>query len=312
MINYTDKRNVDKLILLEKNSLKATFDIQKTLNKQILVFMKNFIGNIEIDIDIDSEDKAYLYMSKSTAVLNKSNTNITNITKLLDILDDIEDSAEVLPPSKLKPKIESYNKKFSTILDSVYKNTTKIEEFLHETSMMNLSAFLKEMSSSKTKKSKKEIEEDSFTITSNELESGFIEKTLIISEIQGKVILPYTIDKVEDILLTNSTKYTSLQDVIDKLYTRPIKYYKAAAIARFKEAYRLMRRKEHSSRLKALSLASELFMNYNLHPAIITACKNIDQLDIYLACLEDDTLNDFKFFEIKYEVNPKIVKNESN
>ena len=307
MINYTDKKNVDKLILLEKNSLKATFDIQKTLNKQILVFMKNFIGNIEIDIDIDEENKAYLYLSKSTAILNKSNTNITNISKLIDILENIHESVETLPPSKLKPKIESYNKKFSVIIDSIYKNTTKIEEFIHETSMLDLSTFLKEISKDKPKKTKKEIEEDSHTITSIELESGFVEKTLVISEIQKKVILPYRLDKVEDILLTNSAKYKSIQDVIDKLYTRPIKYYKSAAVARFKEAYILMRRREHSSRLKALSLASELLLNYNLHPAIISACRNIDQLDIYLACLEDDTLNEFKFFDIKYEVAPKIT-----
>ena len=306
MINYTDKKNVGKLILLEKNSLKATFDIQKTLNKQILVFMKNFIGNIEIDIDIDEENKAYIYLSKSTAILNKSNTNIASIAKLLDILEDIQESVESLPPSKLKPKIESYNKKFTTIIDSVYKNTTKIQEFIHETSMLDLSTFLKEISRNKTQNIKKDIEDGFNTITSSELESGFIEKTLIISDIQQKVILPYKLDKVEDILLTNSTKYRSLQDVIDKIYTRPIKYYKNAAAARFKEAYKLMRRREHSSRLKALSLASELFMNYNLHPAIISACRNIDQLDIYLACLEDNTLNEFKFFDIKYEVAPKL------
>lgn len=306
MINYTDETNVDKLILLEKNSLKATFDIQKTLNKQILVFMKNFIGNIEIDIDIDEENNAYLYLSKSTAILNKSNTNIASIAKLLDILEDLEESVESLPPSKLKPKVESYNIKFSAIIDSVYKNTSKIQDFIHETSKLDLSTFLKQMSMTKNKKNKKDDQENTQTITSLELESGFVERTLVISDIQGKVILPYKLEKVEDILLTNSTKYKSLQDVIDKLYTRDIKYYKNAAVARFKEAYNLMRRREHSSRLKALSLASELFMNYNLHPAIISACRNIDQLDIYLACLEDNTLNEFKFFDIKYEVAPKV------
>ncbi|MBR3163434.1 MAG: hypothetical protein IKF17_04990 [Clostridia bacterium] len=306
MINYSDKDNIDKLILLEKNSLQATIDIQKTLNKQILVFMKNFIGNIEISADNDGENSAYMYLSKSTTVLNKSNTNISNIGKLLELLDNLQEATETLPQSKLISKIEAYNKKFSTTIDSTYKNTKKIEEFIHETSMLDLSTFLKE--NSKPEKSvKKENEEQTNTITSTDLESGFIEKTLIISDIQKKVILPYKLDKIEDILLANSAKYKSLQDVIDKLYTRPIKYYKAPAIARFKESYRLMRKKEHSSILKALSLASELFMNYNLHPAIITACKNIDQLDIYLACLEDDTLDEFKFFDIKYEVAPKLT-----
>ena len=48
----------------------------------------------------------------------------------------------------------------------------------------------------------------------------------------------------------------------------------------------------------------ELFGNYNLHPAVISACKNLDELDIYLACLEDNSLNDFTFFNVKFEVPP--------
>ncbi len=308
MINYTDKENIEKLLLLEKNSLEATLDIQRTLNRQILVFMKNFIGSIELDNGIGDEtadNKAYMYLSQSTQTLNNSNANIANITKLLDMLEDIKESSQTLSPSKLKPKIEAYNKKFTTILDSVFKSTKKIESFLHETSTIDLTSFLEEISNSK--KSKKESQIDPNIITSDELDSGFIENTLIISEIRGKVIFPYNMDKVQDILLANGSKFNSLQNVIDRIYTKPIKYYKGAAFSRFREAYRLMRRKEHSSIFRALSLASELFMNYNLHPAIITACKNIDQLDIYLACLEDDTLSEFKFFNIKYEVAPKLT-----
>ena len=52
----------------------------------------------------------------------------------------------------------------------------------------------------------------------------------------------------------------------------------------------------------------ELFGKYNLHPAIITACKSLDELDIYLACLEDNVLDEFPFFEIKYEIAPVVQK----
>ena len=89
-----------------------------------------------------------------------------------------------------------------------------------------------------------------------------------------------------------------------------MKDYKFSAIARFREAYRLMILKEHSSKFKALCLASELFVNYNLHPAIITACDSLDQLDIYLACLEDGTLNEFNSFDIKYEIPPTVLAEE--
>ena len=48
----------------------------------------------------------------------------------------------------------------------------------------------------------------------------------------------------------------------------------------------------------SLNLATELVFNYNLHPAIITACRNLDELDIYLDCLENKQLSYICF---KYE-----------
>ena len=88
--------------------------------------------------------------------------------------------------------------------------------------------------------------------------------------------------------------------------------YKFSAIARFREAYRLVRDRENGSKIKALELACELFLNYNLHPAIITACKTLDQLDVYLACLEDNTLDEFEFFDVKYEIPLVLHKNIKN
>ena len=69
----------------------------------------------------------------------------------------------------------------------------------------------------------------------------------------------------------------------------------------------LINRKEKGSKLKAIGLGVELFFNYNLHPAIITACKSLNELDIYLACLEDNTLDDFQFFDVKYEIPPAVL-----
>ena len=59
--------------------------------------------------------------------------------------------------------------------------------------------------------------------------------------------------------------------------------------------------------IKALSLSLEMLMNFNLHPAIITACKTLDELDVYLSCLEDNQLDDFSLFKIKYEMFPKVI-----
>lgn len=128
--------------------------------------------------------------------------------------------------------------------------------------------------------------------------------TLLISEVQNKVVLPYTVNDLQQILSANN-KYTSLQDVIDNVYTIPIDKYKSSSISRFKEAYNLMRKKEKSSVLDSLNLATELTFNNLLNPAIITACKNLDELDVYLDCLSTNELDKFNLFEIKYEMLPR-------
>ena len=45
-----------------------------------------------------------------------------------------------------------------------------------------------------------------------------------------------------------------------------------------------------------------------LHPAIISACRSINELDVYLDCLEKNELEDFKIFNIKYELYPILAK----
>lgn len=294
MINFTDKNNITKSIELEKISLVSTLDIQKNLNKQILIFMKNFMANIKFSFDININDKSFFYLTQSTKVLNKSNSNINVLQKLLDYLDSLDTTAD-----NLEKKIKGYNQKFTKTIEFVFNNTELIEKFIYEittTDLSNLSEIFVNTSS----------KEDVDTISNTDLSTQFIEDTLVISESQKKVFLPYQIEHVKNILLNNDNQYCSLQDVINKLYTKPISYYKISSVARFKEAYKLVKEKEKGSKLKALGLAVELFGNYNLHPAIITSCDSLDQLDIYLACLEENTLEDFHFFDIKYEIPPTI------
>ena len=75
--------------------------------------------------------------------------------------------------------------------------------------------------------------------------------------------------------------------------------------SRFKEAYNLMRKKEKASVFDSLSLATEVIFNSSLNPAVITACNNLDQLDVYLDCLSSNELDKFNLFNIKYEILPQ-------
>lgn len=128
--------------------------------------------------------------------------------------------------------------------------------------------------------------------------------TLLISETQQKVVLPYKIKDIEKVLEKNK-KYETIQDVIDGEYTFPIDKYKNSSKSRFKEAYNLMRKKEKASVFDSLSLATEVIFNSSLNPAVITACNNLDQLDIYLDCLSSNELDKFNYFKVKYEIMPK-------
>lgn len=302
MINYTDTENILDLLYIEKSSLKSTLDIQNNLNKQILTFMKNFLGKLDVNSSTSSD--VLNYINKSTIALKKSNNNIEALKKLLSRIDKIaylyKDSE-----SKVEDKIKNYNKTFSKAINIIYKNTSTIEKFLYEISLIDFSNF-----SLETKKIETTETEENLILAENELNLAYVENTLVISEMQGTVILPYKIEDIKNKLAENKNTYSSIEDVIQKTYTIPIKKYKSSAMSRFKEAYKLITKKEHKSKIKALSLGFELFFNYNLHPAIITACNSLDELDIYLACLEDNTLEDFKFFKIKYEIAP-VVKNKS-
>ena len=303
MIIVSNDKNMMKLIEIERNSLKSMLDIQKTLNKQILNFLKTFLGDIKIDLNFDSENLSFKYIKETTEVLSKSNSNMDKINSLLKKIDDI--ISNINNESKDK-KIAQYNNKFDKDIDSIYNNTHLIEEFIHKISLLNLSELLDKMNITTSESDAK----SDLEISSSTLNSSFVENTLVISEMQNKVILPYKISEINELLFNNTDKYSSIEDVIEKKYTLPMEKYKFSAISRFKEAYRLVKEKEHKSKFKAFSLASELFGNYNLHPAIITACKSLDELDIYLACLDDNSLCDFPFFDIKYEIAPKIQKQE--
>ena len=319
MINFSGTENISNLIELEKVSLMSTLDIQKSFNKQILVFMKKFMANIDFSLDIEPTNKAFFYLNEATSSLNKSNSNINTLNILLDSLSQINPSNE-----NWKDIIKNYNENFKRSMNSVYKNTEIIEKFVHEvtitdfcelpascvTSIASIDTIAPDVSVDVNEKG-----QHATSIVNTHVEapasSQLPENTLVISETQKKVIFPYNISKVEDIMKKNK-RYHSVEEVVSKLYTKPINYYKFSSISRFKEAYKLIKEKEKGSTFKALSLAFELLGNYSLHPAIITACKSLDELDIYLACLEENDLDDFKFFDIKYEVPMAISKFAKN
>ena len=146
-----------------------------------------------------------------------------------------------------------------------------------------------------------EIDEEK--VVENNLEDN---KTLIISEEDGKVYLPYTKDDVKEEMVQNKGK--KISELIEQNYILPLDKFKNSMKARFREGYNLMYKKEGKSRKSAFMLWLELMFETNLHPAIISACKNLEELDIYLDCLEDNELEKFSCFKIIYKSLPTIRK----
>ncbi len=148
----------------------------------------------------------------------------------------------------------------------------------------------------------------------NEMESvnNIIESndTLLISEILNKVVLPYTGDEIQEILENENNNYKTAQEVVDGLFTKKLSDYKLQFFSRYSETMRLIKETGACGVAEAISLSIEVMRKKYLYPAIITACRTLDELNVYLDCLEKNELDEFKIFEIKYELYPVVIKEE--
>lgn len=178
-------------------------------------------------------------------------------------------------------RITDYNKIYANFFDEVVKKVTHVKSVV--------STFYNED-------------------TQNPKDEETNENILLISEAENKVVLPYTLESIKKTMEENEASYDTVQDVIAKEYTKPLTYYKHTSLARFREAFKLVKEREGGSFLKAMDLALELFSNYNLHPAVISACKTVNELDVYLSCLEYNELEDFHFFKTIFKISPTISK----
>ena len=176
----------------------------------------------------------------------------------------------------------------------------------------NVTKELKEVEKNKiyepipTKEVAETIEESNIKIQPAE-EEVKDNNTLIISDSNQNVVLPYKVIDLEKKLKDNK-KYKSLQDVIKNEYTLPLETFKNPTKSRFREAFQLIKKKEHGSLKEAIELGFELMFQSDLNPAVIAACKDLDELDIYLDCLDDNELDKFSCFNIEYNVPPTKSK----
>lgn len=281
-----------------KNQLKSELEdlnlYKKSYNKKIElyeIFIKNSYNFENADIKLDE-------------LKNK----IKKVDDLLNFINEAEKNFEVIDAEK----IDQYNKDCEELKNTYINDSIADEEITVNCLKKVFSDFNK--IEKETKEENNYSSSDKLDTDSNILSEGNSKiqnnDTLIISETQGIVKLPYRVEEVEEILSNTDDKYKDENDVIEKVFTRQISEYKMQFASRYNETIKLAREREKCSLIDSISLAMEMMRKRFLHPAIISACRTLEDLNVYLDCLDKNEIDDFKIFKIRYEVHPMNVKNK--
>ena len=310
--------------------------------EQLNLFMAKIQENIKFNIKILSMHKSILlnYVLKivDEPILENSIDNaeqtidfLTKLQYFLGLVDQNMECVEFLQSNYNKLKIpfelselQEYYNIYNEKISEIYSSQLELNNFFAETSKI-LSYMIpnkehKENTEPKENKENNEHKENTEqkeqkiaeepsalanTDSNNSIENNdliYPENTLIISEISKTVLLPYKkseLDNLEDVSVNKN-------DLIREKYVVPIEKYKSPALSRFREAFKLMRNIEKKSMIEAIDLGIELSLNSKLHPAIISACRNLNELDIYLDYLDSNQTDKFNCFSIKFEITPSL------
>lgn len=257
---------------------------------------------------VDNTTKAFAYVNECIKLLlsaeERTKTLNSNIISLLIDISSQKFSPEESTSKTLviKKDIVDYSSFIEKTNSEIDVRKAFINDFLADsTTQFYFSKFNIDISQINLRK-----EKSTRTTNSKNIDIGFLpdNNTLLISEKQKKVFLPYKKNDIEDYLEQYPNKYKSYSDVINNEFIVPLSYYQHfPVLARFRETYSLIRDKEGKSIVEALRLAMDLMFKSELNPAIIAACKYQEQLDNYLKCLESNNLESFNDFEIKFDVN---------
>ena len=201
----------------------------------------------------------------------------------------------------IKQKIDTYSTKLKDINEQLLSNNEKIDSFLSNEETKKYLEGFNIVLDSPLSNNANNIEEKSFEYAVNEKDNN----TLIISEKDNKVFLPYKVEEINAYLEQFPDQYNSFESVVAKEYILPLNYYMShPVLARFREAYSLCRDKEAKPVLESLKYAIDMMFNRRINPAIIAACKTQSQLENYINCLEKNDLKSFTDFQIQFEITP--------
>lgn len=240
---------------------------------------------------------------------NALNTNIVNLLIKMESNTNTTYTSFVSEAQDLKNKINDYSNLLQSSESKIASNNSKIEEFLRKNNISNSVEFDYTKPSNAyhtvTPSHTPNYETETESTKNQPITFAKSNNVLVVSEKRKRVFLPYSEKEVLEYLEQYPNQYKSFDDVIKKEFIFPVEsYLKHPVIARFRESYSLIRDREAKSIFDAFKFAMDMMFHYDLNPAIIAACKSENQLENYLNCLNRKKLDEFKDFEIIFEVNP--------
>lgn len=322
---------------VEENIIENTAEeeINSEISDEELIVENSIDNNInDEDIVIDNEvSLSALDLLDDISLLDNFDNSILDDVKIED--ENLEDNilSEIIQDENetLKPEIITNNENDNTsdkVLDNVVNpnnieqtdeivesnDTTQTANILesdvtaetNQEDLSNVEHFYKEDNQKDTIFKNKGMSKKDFNNKLLKIENAVEDnRTLVISERLQKIYLPYKVSELENYVESYPDSYSSLKDVVNQEFILPFDYFrKHPSKARFTEAYNLLKNREGRNFIKSVSYAFRLLNKNNLNPAIIASCKTQHELDSYLYYLDSDNLNNFKFFDIIYEINP--------
>lgn len=299
MINY-EKNNIEIQIKENYNELKSYRNTYNEIQELYNIYA-NTIDDYS-NSEINPED-----FGKKVAEYKEQIEKIDNAST---ILNEIEKNGSIFDLELINKYNEEYENIKENYIKSAMAEGTMSLNYIKEL-LFDFSNVIEEIK----ERHLKEIEEISKNDKKTDLEEFQNEfqnnDTLLISEVQGIVKLPYTVKEVQEILKNKDYRYKDENDVIKNMFTRLFSDYKFQTISRYNETMKLARERENYGLIDSITLALEMMKKKYLHPAIISACKSLNELDVYLDCLDKNEVDDFKIFKIKYELYPMVIIGKS-
>ena len=327
MVFYNDKKikNQIESDYKELENYKNSYSKRISLYNLYLDTMQVFENGI-IEKNNLNKEKLEEKIKVFQVQINKINSSLEVLTNLLN---DINATGKTNVEKKI---LNKYNQKYKEIKNNYIANSIFEEQTTESyinALMSDLAKTLENMKEEYIKDMNKIIEEKNDMQYIEDKENSAMPKentiepkeekveksaqlksnnTLLISEKLGKVVLPYRAEEVLEILKNENNKYNSAEEVIEDKFVRKLSDFKIQFASRYKETMKLARERENYSFGDAVLLATEMMKKRFLHPAIISACRTLNELDVYLDCLDKNELEDFKIFKIQYELYPMVVK----